>query len=93
MLGYETIIRRKDRSGENELRGTGCERRSFIRSSVAGWNVVAALRLVIRRVLEGGEGVMRCGTEERSKERGVWVPAEAWVDGDVGIEEGEAGGE
>lgn len=55
--------------------------------------MVVALRFVIRRVLEGGEGVMRGGTEERSRERGVWVPFEACVDGEVGREEREVGGE
>lgn len=71
------MMRWKERSGENEFSGMGWERRSLICSRVAGWNVVMALRFVIRRVLEGGEGVMRGGTEERSRERGVWVPFEA----------------
>jgi hypothetical protein len=64
----------KDLRGEKEFRGTGWERRSWRRESVAGWKVVGALRLVIRRVFEGGEGVMSGGRLERSRERGVWVP-------------------
>lgn len=38
---------------------------------VAGWKLSVELRFVIRSVLDGGEGVMSGGREERSKERGV----------------------
>lgn len=39
------------------------------------------------RVFDGGEGWIRAGTAERSRERGVSVPFE------TGLEDGEAGGE
>jgi len=38
---------------------------------VEGVKVWGELRFVIRRVLEGGEGVMRGGMEVRERERGV----------------------
>ena len=37
-------MRWKERRGEKEFRGTGSERRSFIFSRVAGWNVWGELR-------------------------------------------------
>ncbi len=39
------------------------------------------------RVFEGGVGCVRGGIEERSRERGVWVPF------DAGLATGDAGGE
>lgn len=42
------------------------------------------------RVFEGGEGVMSGGMEERSSERGVWVPLDMM---EVGLEEIDAGGD
>lgn len=41
----------------------------------------------MRRVFEGGEGLMRGGKEERSIERGVRLAF------DFGLDDGEAGGE
>lgn len=42
---------------------------------------------MIIRVFDGGEGWIRGGTAERSRERGVSVPFE------TGLEHGEVGGE
>ena len=42
---------------------------------------------VIIRVFDGGEGWMRGGTAERSREKGVSVPFE------TGLEDGDVGGE
>lgn len=42
---------------------------------------------MIIRVLDGGEGCIRGGTAERSRERGVSVPFA------MGLEDGEVGGE
>lgn len=43
----------------------------------------------MRRVFDGGEGVIKGGRAERSSESGVWVP----FDVDVGLEGEEVGGE
>lgn len=43
------------------------------------------------RVFEGGDGVLNGGREERSIKSGVW--GLLGNDGDVGLEEGEVGGE
>ena len=83
-------MRWRDFSGEKEFRGTGWERRSRRRWRVVAWKVEGLLRFVIRRVLEGGEGVVSGGREERSSDSGVCVPLEAGIDG---VEEVEAGGE
>jgi len=61
----------REGSGEKELRGTGAERRAWRVWRVEGVKVWGELRFVIRRVLEGGEGVMRGGMEVRERERGV----------------------
>lgn len=39
------------------------------------------------RVFDGGDGCVSGGIEDRSRERGVWVPF------DAGLATGEAGGE
>jgi len=80
--------RRREGRGEKEFRGVGWERRSESLERVVGWKVEGELRFVIRRVLEGGEGVIRGGREERERERGVWVP----FDGGEEEEEGEGKG-
>jgi len=68
------MIRQRERRGEKELRGTGCERSSRILERVVGWKLAVELRFVMRSVLDGGDGVIRGGREDRSRERGVWVP-------------------
>lgn len=45
----------------------------------------------MRSVFDGGEGVIRGGRAERSRESGVWVPFD--MDVDVGLEDEEVGGE
>ena len=45
----------------------------------------------MRSVFDGGEGVTNGGRAERSRESGVWVSSEGEVD--VGLPEGEAGGD
>lgn len=45
----------------------------------------------MRSVFEGAEGVINGGRAERSRESGVWVPFDINVD--VGLEDGEVGGE
>lgn len=83
-------MRRRERRGENEFKGTGWERRSFSFSRVVAWKFEGKLRFVIRSVFEGGEGVISGGTEERSRERGVWVPFDK---GGEELEGEERGGE
>ncbi len=55
-----------------------------------GWKLAVELMFVIRSVLEGGEGVIRGGIEERSRESGVWVPLDS---GEEELEGEERGGE
>ncbi len=46
-----------------------------------GWKLAVELRFVMRSVLDGGDGVIRGGREDRSREWGVWVPfdrGEGW---------------
>lgn len=109
-MGYDTIILRNERKGENEFSGTGRDSSSLIFSSVTGWKLAIELRFylegirgagqqpygegvrtVMRRVFEGGEGVINGGREERSSDSGVWVPFD--MEADVGLEEEEVGGE
>lgn len=45
----------------------------------------------MRSVFDGGEGVTNGGRAERSRESGVWVPFDMEVD--VGLPDGEAGGD
>lgn len=56
-----------------------------------GRNVARELRLVMRSVFDGGEGVTNGGRAERSRESGVWEPSDSEVD--VGLADGEAGGD
>ena len=44
-------------------------------------------------MFDGGEGVIKGGRAERSRESGVWVPFDMDVDVDVGLEGDEVGGE
>lgn len=83
-------MRHRERRGEKELRGTGCERSSLIFESVAGWKLAVEMRFVIRSVLDGGEGVIRGGREERSRESGVRMPFDS---GEEEVEDEERGGE
>lgn len=46
---------------------------------------------VMRSVFDGGEGVTNGGRAERSRESGVWEPSDSEVD--VGLADGEAGGD
>ena len=46
---------------------------------------------VMRRVFDGGEGVISGGRAERSRESGVWVLS--GIEVDVGLPDGEAGGD
>lgn len=46
---------------------------------------------VMRSVFDGGEGVINGGRADRSSESGVWVPFV--TDVDIGLEDGEVGGE
>lgn len=80
-------MRRKDFNGAHECNGAESLIRSRILKSWVGWNMAGSCRLVMRRVLDGGDGLIRGGIEERSRERGVRVPL------DTGLEECEAGGE
>lgn len=93
MLGYDTIIRRNERSGENEFSGVGDDRRSRIFSSEEPWKVAGLLRFVIRSVLEGGEGQTRGGRDVRSREREEGEEEEGFAAGDWGEPVGEAGGD
>lgn len=45
----------------------------------------------MRSVFDGGEGVIKEGRAERSRESGVWVPIDIEVD--VGLPDAEAGGD
>lgn len=80
-------MRRKDLRGEKAWRGAEESMRERIWERVAGEKMVGSWRLVMRRVLEGGEGVMRGGREERSSVRGEVVAVE------VGLVSAEVGGE
>ncbi len=46
---------------------------------------------MMRRVFDGGEGVINGGRAERSRESGVWVPID--IDVEVGLSDGEADGD
>ena len=80
-------MRRKDFRGEKEWRGVWFEMRVRIWRREVGWKIEGSRRLVIRSVFEGGEGIIRGGTSERSRERGVRVPF------DAGLESGDDGGD
>jgi hypothetical protein len=56
----------------------------------AGWKIVVSFSWVIRRVLDGGEGWLRAGRAERSRESG---DAERRCATDLGDEVAEVGGE
>lgn len=80
-------MRRNDFRGEKEWRGVWLEMRVRIWRREVGWKIEGSRRLVIRRVFEGGEGDMRGGTAERSRESGVRDPFDSGLDlGDVGGE-------
>lgn len=83
-------MRQRERRGEKELSGTGCDRSSLIFGSVAGWKLAVEWRFVIRSVLEGGDGVVRGGREERSRDSGVRVPFDS---GEEEVDGEERGGE
>jgi hypothetical protein len=84
------MMRERDLRGEKELRGARSLMCWRMVAREAGWKMWASLRRVIRRVLEGGEGVERGGIELRSRERGVCVRRPEREEGD---EEVETGGE
>lgn len=92
-VGYDTMIRRKERSGAKEFSAVGEERRSRILSSEAGSNVAALFRFVIRSVLEGGEGQTSGGREVRSRESSDEGFAAGGEEDWVGEPVGEAGGD
>lgn len=80
-------MRRRDRRGDHECRGADWLIRSRMVSRWVGWKMAGSCKLVMRRVLEGGDGAINGGIEERSSDRGVWVPL------DGGVEDCEMGGE
>lgn len=67
----EQTMRRKDGSGEKELRAAVSVIWDLSVSIAGGWNKVRSSRSVTRRVFVGGDGCEREGTELRSRERGV----------------------
>ena len=71
----------------------GCECQEgveVLENALAGWIPREEKRegehTVISRVFEGGEGVIRGGREDRSRESGVWLPPDIEVDGEAGGE-------
>lgn len=87
MVKNDTTMRRKDFSGENEWRGAWVVKSARIESRDEGVKSWEERRLVMRRVFEGGDGWIRGGMLDRSRERdvreGFWC----------GVDEGESGGE
>ena len=64
-------MRRKDLSGEKVWIGADELMSSRMVEMLVAWKMDGSLRLVIMRVLLGGVGGWKGGTEERSRERGV----------------------
>ncbi len=67
----ETIMRRKDFSGAQEWMGADELIKSLIVWMLSARNISGSLRLVIRRVFEGGVGWTRGGRLERSIDIGL----------------------
>ena len=84
------MIRRREGSGAKEFSGTGSLRRLYRCWREAAEKMRGNSRFVIRRVLDGGEGLTREGTFQRSMEEGfsVWGAFFRWE-----AEVGEIGGE
>ena len=64
-------MRRKDLRGEKECSGAEALIRSRIWTRDGAEKIVGSWRLVMRRVFDGGEGIISGGSEERSSVRGV----------------------
>lgn len=62
-------MRRREGSGEKELRGATAVILARMASREGGWKRVRSWRLVIRRVFVGGVGWERGGRLERSRDR------------------------
>jgi hypothetical protein len=73
-----------DFNGEKEFKGAMSLICWRMVARLAGWKIFKSSRRVIRRVLEGGAGCERGGSEERSRERGE---RERFVES--GVERGE----
>lgn len=65
----ETMMRRKDLSGANEWIGATFSMRPRISCKFSGKKMSVLLRLVKRRVLDGGVGWINGGRSERSRLR------------------------
>lgn len=63
------MMRRKDFSGEKECREAWLWMAARMEARFAGVNITGSSRLVIMRVLEGGEGCWSGGRLSRSRER------------------------
>jgi hypothetical protein len=81
-----------DFRGEKELRGARSLMCCRIVARLAGWKILGSSRRVISRVLEGGAGWDKGGSDERSRLRGE---RERFVESGVerGEEAVEVGGE
>ena len=80
-------MRRREGSGAKELRGVGSSRRARRFRRAGPEKVEGLVRLVMRRVLEAGEGETREGTFQRSMDVG------RVLSGFVAASVGDAGGE
>lgn len=67
----ETIIRRNERKGAQEWIGALALIRSLIVWRLSARKISGSWRFVMRRVLEGGVGIVRGGMVERSRDIGV----------------------
>lgn len=79
-----------DFSGENELSGEIELMCCLIVAREAGWKILGSVSLVMRRVLDGGAGDDRPGTEDKSMDSG---DLDLFRDSEPGDDAAEAGGE
>ena len=84
------MIRERDLSGEKLCNGAISSTCCRIVARDAGWNILGSSSLVIRRVLEGGEGWESGGIEDRSIDRADWARFAERPDGE---EEDDRGGD
>lgn len=70
----ETMMREKDFKGAQVWMGAEVLISSLMDWRLSGRKISVSLRLVMRRVLDGGVGCVSGGRLERSRERDLWDP-------------------
>ena len=75
------MTRRRDLRGEKEKGGERVVMCWRSKARLEGENISMSLRFVIKRVFDGGDGSIRGGILERSRERGVLRREEVREDG------------